>query len=175
MDTVRIANYSQKSFCIWRQNIHYHLANLWNRIKTKIYVIFRMITLKQQKFSQSGPVLIRPKLASVLIRAHLWKVPLFPRLKFDYKNLKWKNIMFRTFLMIWGLIKHLENHNQTHTTWNRSCSSLSIMSLASSARRHNSLRLPKNYIGVHLRCFRDPILVPRIEIRVPKNHRKSGP
>ena len=47
--------------------------------------MFRKITLKQQKFSQSDPVLIRqfskkllsdpvlirPKLASVLIRAHL--------------------------------------------------------------------------------------------------------
>jgi len=40
--------------------------------------IFRIITLKRHKFSQSDPVLIRPKLASVLIqtdpvliRAHL--------------------------------------------------------------------------------------------------------
>jgi len=68
------------------------LANLCNRITTKIVVIFRIIT-KQQKFSQCDPVLIRqfskklqsdpvpirPKLASVLIqpdpvliRAHLW-------------------------------------------------------------------------------------------------------
>jgi len=39
--------------------IHYHLANLWNRITTKIFDIFRIITLKQQKFSQSDPVLIR--------------------------------------------------------------------------------------------------------------------
>ena len=72
--------------------IHYHLANLWNRITTKNFDIFRIITLKQQKFSQSDPdliqqiskklqsdpVLIRPKLVSVLvqsdpvlIRAHL--------------------------------------------------------------------------------------------------------
>ena len=65
---------------------------VWNRITTKIFDIFRIITLKQQKFSesdpvliqqfskklQSDPVLIRQKLASVLIqsdpvliRAHL--------------------------------------------------------------------------------------------------------
>jgi len=31
----------------------------------------RIITFKQRKFSQSDPVLIRPKLALVLIRAHL--------------------------------------------------------------------------------------------------------
>ena len=34
------------SFCIWWQNIYYHLANLWNRITTKIFYIFRIITLK---------------------------------------------------------------------------------------------------------------------------------
>ena len=46
---------------------------------TEIFCMFKIITLKQQKFSQSDPVLIRPKLASVLIqsdpvliRAHLW-------------------------------------------------------------------------------------------------------
>ena len=39
--------------------IHYHLANLWNRVTTKIFDIFRIITLKQQNFSQSDPVLIR--------------------------------------------------------------------------------------------------------------------
>jgi len=75
-----------------RQNVHHHLANQLNRITTKIFDIFRIITLKQQKFSQSDPVLIlqfskelqsdpaliRPKLVSVLIqsdpdliRAHL--------------------------------------------------------------------------------------------------------
>jgi len=62
------------------------LANLWNRITTNIFGIFRIITLKQQKFSQSDPVLIRqfsknllsdpvlirPKLASVLIQS--WSV-----------------------------------------------------------------------------------------------------
>ena len=61
------------------------LANLWNRFTTKIFDIFRIITLKQQKFSQSDrvlirqfskklqsdPVLIRPKLASVLIQSDL--------------------------------------------------------------------------------------------------------
>jgi len=78
--------------CIWWQRIHCHLGNLWNRITTKIFDIFRIITLKQKKtFSvrsspdppifkklQSDPVLIRQKLASVLIqsdpiliRAHL--------------------------------------------------------------------------------------------------------
>ena len=37
-----------QSFCIGWQNIHYHLANLLNRIKTKIFDIFRVIILKQQ-------------------------------------------------------------------------------------------------------------------------------
>jgi len=47
--------------------------------QTKFFDIFRIFTLKQQTFSQSDPVLIRPKLASVLIqsdpvliRTHLW-------------------------------------------------------------------------------------------------------
>jgi len=35
------------------------LAHLWNRITTKIISIFRIITLKQPKFSQSDPVVIR--------------------------------------------------------------------------------------------------------------------
>jgi len=39
--------------------IHDHLANLGNRITTKILDMFRIITLKQHKFSQSDPVLIR--------------------------------------------------------------------------------------------------------------------
>jgi len=79
VDTVRIAKYSLQNFRIWWKNIHYHLANLWNWITTKNFDVFRIITLKQQTFSQSDPVLIRPKLASVLIqsdqvliRAHLW-------------------------------------------------------------------------------------------------------
>ena len=45
--------------------------------------MFRIIALKQRKFSQSDPVLILPKLASVLIqsdpvliRAHLWRLRL---------------------------------------------------------------------------------------------------
>jgi len=50
--------------------IHDHLANQWNRITTKIFYIFRTITLKKQKISQSDPVLIRPRLASVLIQSH---------------------------------------------------------------------------------------------------------
>jgi len=80
---------------IWWQNIYYFLANLWNRITTKNFDIFRIISnhIKTTKVSQSDPVLnrqfskklqsnpalIRPKLASVLIqsdtvliRAHLW-------------------------------------------------------------------------------------------------------
>jgi len=79
-----------------RQNVHYHLPNLWNQITTKIFDIFRIITLKQQKFSQSDPVLIRqfskkivvrssPDPAKigfspdpVLIRAHLCKIPNIP-------------------------------------------------------------------------------------------------
>jgi len=74
-----------------RQNVglRYHLANLWNQITTKIFDIFRIITLKQQKFSQSDPVLIRQLKKNcgpiqswsgqnwlqsdpVLIRVHLW-------------------------------------------------------------------------------------------------------
>ena len=39
-------------------DIHYHLANLWNRTTTKIFDIFIIITVKQQKFSESDPVLI---------------------------------------------------------------------------------------------------------------------
>ena len=63
--------------CVWWQNVHYHLANLWNRITTKIFDIFRIITLKQQKFSQSDPVLsanFEKKMQSdpVLIR-QFWK------------------------------------------------------------------------------------------------------
>jgi len=45
---------------------------------TEIFDMFKIIKLKQEKFSQSDPVLIRPKLASVLthsdpvlVRAHL--------------------------------------------------------------------------------------------------------
>ena len=86
VDTVRITKKLQQSFCIWWQNIHYHIANMWNRITAKIFDMFRIITLKQQKFSlsdpvlirqfskklQSDPVLIRPKLASVLIQ--YWSV-----------------------------------------------------------------------------------------------------
>ena len=91
-----LQNSASRFFFIWWQNIHYHLANLWNRITTKIFYIFRIITLKQQKFSESDPVLIlqflkklqsdpvltRQKLASdlmqsapVLIRAHLSCLP----------------------------------------------------------------------------------------------------
>ena len=39
--------------------IHDHLANLWNWITTKILDMFRIITLNQNKFFQSDPVLIR--------------------------------------------------------------------------------------------------------------------
>jgi len=52
-----------------KYSLHYHLANLLNRTTTKIFDIKKL---------QSDPVLIRPKLASVLIqsdpvliRAHL--------------------------------------------------------------------------------------------------------
>jgi len=46
---------------------------------TEIFVTFKIITLKQETFSQSGPVLIRQiskKFQSdpILIRAHLWCV-----------------------------------------------------------------------------------------------------
>jgi len=40
-------------------SLHYHLTNLQNQITTKIFDIVRMITLQQQNFSQSDPVLIR--------------------------------------------------------------------------------------------------------------------
>ena len=66
-------------FCI------YTTIYQWNRIKTKIFDMFKIMTLKKQKFSlsdpilirqfskklQSDPVLLRPKFATVLIRAHL--------------------------------------------------------------------------------------------------------
>ena len=61
----KLQNSPSRVFCIWCQNIHYHLANLWNQITTKIFDIFRIITLKQQKFSQSDPVLIRAHLCHV--------------------------------------------------------------------------------------------------------------
>jgi len=35
--------------------------------------------------------------------------------KFAYKNLKSKKIIFRAYLKIQGLIKHLQNHNHTLT------------------------------------------------------------
>jgi len=38
---------------------------------TEIFDMFKILTLKQEKFSQSDPFLIRSKLASVLIRAYL--------------------------------------------------------------------------------------------------------
>jgi len=41
-------------------------------------------------------------------------VPPFPPLKFAYKNFKWK-FMFRANSKIEGLIKHLQNRNQTLT------------------------------------------------------------
>ena len=86
-----IAKWSQQSFCHWWQNMHYYLTNLQNHITTNLFDVVRIITSKQQIFSvrsspdppifkklQSDPVLIRPKLASVLIpsdpvliRAHL--------------------------------------------------------------------------------------------------------
>jgi len=64
------------------------------------------------------------------------KVAPFPPLKFAYKNFKWK-FMFRVNSKI-GLIKHLQNRNQTLTNWNMSCFWLSIMILAFSAWRHLS-------------------------------------
>ena len=90
---------SQMSFWRWWQNIHYLSTNLQNHITTKTFHMFRIITSKQQKFSQPDPVLIRqfsktlhsdavlirPKLASVLIqsdpvliRVHLWEVAMDP-------------------------------------------------------------------------------------------------
>jgi len=37
----------------------------------------------------------------------------FPFFKFAYNNTKWKKIIFRAYLKIWGIIKHFEDHNQT--------------------------------------------------------------
>ena len=83
------AKSSQQSFCHWWQNIHYHLTNLQNHITTNMLDVVRIITSKQQIFSQSDPVLIRqfskqlqsdpvlirPKLASVLIQSdQSWSV-----------------------------------------------------------------------------------------------------
>ena len=57
------------------------------------------------------------------------KVSPFPPHKFD-KNFKRKKIIFRAYLNIYGLLKHLEDHNQTLTNWNGSCFSLSIILLS---------------------------------------------
>jgi len=57
------------------------------------------------------------------------KVSSFTPLKFPYKNLKWRKIIFRAYLKTSGLIKHFEDHNQTLTNWNGSCFTLSIVSL----------------------------------------------
>jgi len=55
--------------------VHDHLANLWNGITNKILDMFRIITLKQHKFYQSDPVLVLPKLASLLIQSDpAWSV-----------------------------------------------------------------------------------------------------
>ena len=89
LTTLCVNNSGYSSNCIIVPAVFLHLmakytllANLWNRITIKIFDIFRIITLKQQKFSQSDPVLIRPKLASVLIesdpvliRSHLFRIP----------------------------------------------------------------------------------------------------
>ena len=82
--------------------IHDHLANLWNRITTKILDMFRIIALKQHTFSQSDPVLIRqfskklqsypvlilPKLASVLIKSCPYS-PLAEAISGCYDALGW--------------------------------------------------------------------------------------
>jgi len=95
-----------------RQNVHYHLANLWNQITTIIFDIFRIITLKQQKFSQSDPVRVRQlskKLQSdpVLIRAHLWFVWLMRQNKmndFTWADQSWIGLMiFKNFAHRTGL------------------------------------------------------------------------
>jgi len=45
-----------EKFFICCQNMHCHLANLWNRITTKIFDIFRIITLQWKNFSvRSSP------------------------------------------------------------------------------------------------------------------------
>ena len=89
--------------CIWWQDMHYHLANLCNRITTKMFDIFRIITLKQQKFSETDPVLIRQfwKNCSpiqswpgkigfspdpVLIRAHLCKEAVLNTIRFPDRD-----------------------------------------------------------------------------------------
>ena len=77
------------------QNTLYHLTNPQNRITTKVFDMVRIMTSKQEKFCrsdsalirhisnklQSDPVLVQPKLASVLIQsvpvlicAHLWQL-----------------------------------------------------------------------------------------------------
>ena len=51
-----IAKSSQQSFCHWRQNKHYQLANLQNHITTNMFDVVRIITSKQQIFSvRSSP------------------------------------------------------------------------------------------------------------------------
>jgi len=74
---------NQQSFNIWWKNIHYQLANLWNRITTKIFDIFRIITFKKTKVfsvrSSPAPQILKKiavrsspdpaKLVSVLIQS----------------------------------------------------------------------------------------------------------
>jgi len=45
------AKSSQRSFCHWWQNMHYHLTNLQNHMTIDMLDVVRIITSKQQIFS----------------------------------------------------------------------------------------------------------------------------
>ena len=50
-------------------DMHYHLTNLWKRITTKLFDYFGIIALKQQKFAQSDPILIRLFSKKLVVRS----------------------------------------------------------------------------------------------------------
>jgi len=71
----RVFAFDGKIYMVWQRNTTADvatlpfLANLWNRITTKIFDIFRILTLKQQKFSQSDPVLIHRFSKKIAVRS----------------------------------------------------------------------------------------------------------
>jgi len=132
---------------------HCHLANLSNRITTKIFDTFRIMTLKQKIFSQSDPVLIRqsskklqsdpvlirPKLASVLIQS--WSALISD----SYQRCSWRKwtsilvlitekISVRTFIFL-GRSAHGARMYLLHSTLTDPCSS-KILNPASSEISH---------------------------------------
>ena len=68
VDTVRIAKVPAELLHLMAtyNTLPFSIGYLWNRITTKMFDIFRIITLKQQIVSQSDPVLIRAHLCYML-------------------------------------------------------------------------------------------------------------